>query len=190
TFDPRTPRAPVISSVGQTRVRPGVLTPEAIAHSRTLFPSRRPTTLEQPPRLDSTGVSGQPTVAPRLPLADTATVSFPGIPQTIYTPPSPNVAAGPDDVIEIVNATVARFTKSGTMTDSVTLQQWFAANLSTLCPISMTSCVPGDVQIRYDQIHGRFIMSLQFRDDFANDATGKPTGNSWFAISVSNGATY
>jgi hypothetical protein len=46
----------------------------------------------------------------------------------------------------------------------------------------MSNCVFGDVNIRYDQMHGRFVMVLQVLD--RNDAT------SYLLISVSNGATY
>src|SRR5260370_10232596 len=80
----------------------------------------------RPPQLDSTA-GGEPRQA----LANTATVSFPGIAQTRYSPPSPNIAAGPEDVLEVVNASVARFTRDGVMTDSVTIQQWFASNFPT-----------------------------------------------------------
>jgi S-layer homology domain len=154
------------------------------AGRRALSVARASSSAPQPPQLDST-----PGGEPRQGLAGSATVSFPGIAQTQYSPPSPNIAAGPVDILEVVNASVARFSKEGVMTDSVPLSQWFAANYPTLCPSASVTC-PGDVQIRYDQIHGRFLMTLQFRDDFATDATGGHTGNSNFAISVSNGATY
>ena len=46
----------------------------------------------------------------------------------------------------------------------------------------MTNCVFGDVQITYDQMHGRFIMTLQVLD--------RTSLTSYLMISVSNGATY
>lgn len=69
------------------------------------------------------------------------------------------------------------------MTDSVHLQQWFQTDLPVLCPSSSQgACILGDVSVRYDQYHGRFIMILQARDELAD--------NSFILVSVSNGATY
>jgi hypothetical protein len=127
--------------------------------------------------------SGDPIVTPpQPPLKITPTLSFEGIQQTIYEPPSPNIAAGPEDIIQVVNSTVARYTKTGQQTNLTDLTQWFNTGniLSTVC--FSGSCVFGDVSIRYDQMQGHFLMTLEVLD--RNDAT------SYLLISVSNGATY
>jgi hypothetical protein len=126
--------------------------------------------------------SGTQTPGPRLPLALDPTLSFEGILQTLYQPPSTNIAAGPEDLIQIVNSTVARFNKQGQMTHQTILQQWFASQLGTICSSGSFQCILGDVSIRYDHLHGRFLMTLQALDTSAQ--------TSHYLISVSNGSTY
>ena len=132
-------------------------------------------------------MSTEQEVSSRLPLTSDAPIGFEGIKETTMTPPSTNIAAGPEDVIQIVNATVARYTKTVEAvkepTSSVTMQQWFAEFASLVC-LSGTSdkCSYGDVSIRYDQMHGRFIMIVNALDTGAQ--------SSYLLISVSNGATY
>ena len=130
--------------------------------------------------------SGSPVNVPaRLPLTLSPTIGFQGIPQTTYHPPSSNIAVGPQDVIQIVNATVARYDRAGTLTNQTDLTQWFPGLYPfTICnslnvPIA---CIFGDVNINYDQMHGRFIMTLQVLDQTSR--------TSYLMISVSPGATY
>lgn len=156
------PRPPVIPLPDYLRIQSSV-------PNRT--PSSTPATL----------VSTQGTVPSRAPVITDPSLSFEGIQQTIYTPPSTNIAAGPNDVIQIVNATVARYDKTGQLTNSTALPDWFSAQYGLLCSSGIT-CVFGDVTIRYDQLHGHFLLTAQAFDNFAQ--------TSYYLISVSNGATY
>jgi hypothetical protein len=145
-----------------------------------------------PPRVPISGLvptstwfspSGDPVNVPsRLPLTLSPTLGFQGIQQTIYQPPSSNIAVGPQDVLQIVNSTVARFDRTGNLTNQTDLTQWFPGLYPFIICNSLTNCVLGDVNINYDQMHGRFIMTLQALDSTAQ--------TSYLLVSVSNGATY
>ena len=121
----------------------------------------------------------------RQPLALSPTTSFEGIQQTLFTPPSPDIAAGPDDLIMVVNAGIARYNKQGQQISLQTLQQWFANLLSTVCANPET-CGLRDPSIRYDSLHGRFLL-LALSEDMCSCPT---TGRTYFVLSVSNGATF
>ncbi|MCC6366410.1 MAG: S-layer homology domain-containing protein [Bryobacterales bacterium] len=186
TFDPATtPRGTVVAGKTKAPVHRSLLTPEQQAAQEAFVKPRSPERTPAPPRLESS-IDAQPARAPALggsPLADAASISFEGIAQTELLPPSPSIAVGPDDVIEVVNSRIARFSRDGKMTDSVHLQQWFQSDMPALCPSSSQgACILGDVSVRYDQYHGRFVMILQARDELAD--------NSFILVSVSNGATY
>lgn len=186
-FDPLKPSSSVPIRLPQTGQQPSVFIPRppvipAAEYQRikSLVPPRIPT---GPPSVLSSTLQPVPI---RLPLATDPSASFEGIKETIYTPPSTNIAAGPEDLIQIVNSTVSRYTKTAEPvkepTNSTTMQQWFADFASTICPSNTPSCVYGDVSIRYDQMQGRFIMTAN-----ALDVTAQ---TSYLLISVSNGATY
>jgi hypothetical protein len=180
-FDPLNPsqsaRIPVNTQQQPVVVpRPPILLPNAYQQQKSPVPPRIPIGL---PALVSTVPVG--TVPPRAPLATNPSLSFEGIQQTNFVPPSTNIAAGPEDIIQIVNATVARYSKAGKQTDVTLLQQWFG-DLAPLVCSSVFNCIYGDVSIRYDQLHGHFLMTLQVLD------TSYLT--SYFLISISNGTTY
>jgi hypothetical protein len=124
--------------------------------------------------------SGAAAPNPRLPLALAPTISMDGLGQTNYTPPSPAIAAGPEDVLQVVNSAIAHYSRSGELLGTADLKQWFAIFLPTIC--SSGVCTLGDVTITYDQMHGRFILMLQ-----AADMTAR---TSYLLLSVSNAATY
>jgi hypothetical protein len=114
-------------------------------------------------------------------LAIAPTLNFEGITDQTYQPPSPNIAAGPQDLIYVVNSSVARYDRNGILTNQLTLRDWFQAQLPLICS-SVVRCLIADPSIRYDQIHGRFLLTAEVFDDFA--------GTSYLLLSVSNGATY
>ncbi len=125
---------------------------------------------------------GSQTVTSRQPVASTPTIGFEGIFQQLYQPPSPNMAAGPEDLIQIINSAVARYTKAGVKTDDKGLPTWFADLLPVVCASGFGNCLIADPSIRYDQLHGRFILTAQARNFSMN--------TSYFVFSISNGATY
>ena len=157
--------------------RPSVI-PEAEYQRRKSVPARLPQGVS--PTITSRIPSGAPVPVARIPLAVAPSLSFEGLKQTIYTPPSPYIAAGPDDVLQVVNSVIGRFTRDGQQTDSVSMAQWFNALMPTFC--SSGACILGDVTITYDQMHGRFVLMLQALDTVAR--------TSYLLLSVSNGATY
>ncbi|MBL8211366.1 MAG: S-layer homology domain-containing protein [Bryobacterales bacterium] len=116
------------------------------------------------------------------PLALTPTTSFEGITQTNFSPPDPDMASGPEDLIQVVNSSIARYTKTGEQTNAMTLQQWYSSLLNTVCPTGSIYCRIYDPTIRYDALHGRFLLSAQSED--------AATAVTYFLISVSNGSTY
>lgn len=168
----------------QAMARPSVLPQSEYDFRKQLVPPRIPTTGPRTPYLDlyDTLSAGRSPVPSRSPVSTLPTLSFDAIPQTPYQPPSPNLAAGPDDLLEIVNSAIAQYTRSGQLVRYTDLTEWFATEYPTVCPSGIFQCVLGDTSIRYDQIHGRFLMTLQARDYRAN--------LSYLLISVSNGATY
>lgn len=135
-----------------------------------------------PPMLELRDLSGlrSPAADPRQPLALSPTRSFEGILQTRFSPPSPSIAAGPEDVLLAVNTSIARYTREGLQTDLFTAEQWFAQQIPTICPSG--TCSFFDPALHYDQMHGRFLFMLSAADDVR--------GTSHFMLSVSNGATF
>ena len=125
---------------------------------------------------------GSQSVTARQPVASTPTVGFEGIFQQLYQPPSPNMAAGPEDLIQIINSAIGRFSKTGVKTDDKGLPTWFADLLPVVCSSGIGNCVIADPSIRYDQLHGRFILTAQARNFQLR--------TSYFVVSISNGATY
>jgi len=138
-----------------------------------------------PPRLeflDLLNAGRAPVSLPLQPLALTPTSSFEGIQQTLLTPPDPDMAVGPSDLIMVVNSSIARYSRAGQQTSLMTLQQWFNNLIPTICPSGAGFCRFLDPAIRYDSLHGRFLLSA-----FSEDAL---TLKTYFVLSISGGATY
>ncbi|MBL8228820.1 MAG: S-layer homology domain-containing protein [Bryobacterales bacterium] len=133
--------------------------------------------------VDWTAIGRSPSAILRQPVALTPSRSFEGIQQTEYVPPDPDIAAGPEDLILVVNTQIARFDKSGQKTSQLSARQWFDSVFPHLCPSGNEPyCDFLDPTIRYDQFHGRFVFVIAARDRWA--------GKESFAVSVSNGATF
>ena len=183
SFDPSAPPVPprIPQAAGGTIAVPRLPVVSDVEYQRRKsVPARLPNGLA--PGSSWFSPSGDPINVPtRLPLQLTPSVSFEGIQQTQYVPPSPDIAAGPADVIQVVNATIARYSKAGQQTAQTDLSQWFGTLMPTVCA-SVTNCILGDVGIQYDQMHGRFILTLQALD--------RTAVTSYLLISVSKGATY
>ncbi|MBV6468103.1 MAG: hypothetical protein PGMFKBFP_03480 [Anaerolineales bacterium] len=104
---------------------------------------------------------------------------------TVYSPPNPDIAVGPDDILTVVNRTIARYPNpnapaynngggtapvnydvAGTYLFSPSSRQfldvWLGeAALNELCPTtprSNASCEIGNASVRYDQMQGRFVV--------------------------------
>lgn len=115
-------------------------------------------------------------------LASTASRSWESVVDTNFSPGDPDLAAGPEDVIAVVNSLIVRHNKSGQITHSTTLNQWFSAFLPRLCPFGTRNCLLFDPMISYDQIHGRFLI-VAVSLDFVSL-------RSHWLLSASRGATY
>ncbi len=87
-----------------------------------------------------------------------------------YFPPDVQMAAGPNDIVEVVNSEMEIFSKSGTSLQSTSLDVFF--NLPSTDNVS-------DVKILYDSISGRWFFTTE---DFT-------TGKVYLAVSSSNDPT-
>ncbi len=182
-FEPAQPVGTVAAPPGKVmRGQPVIGREEYLRRKDEL--SRRSPVHVGPPRLefaDWLAQGREPAALPRQPLMLSPTSSFEGIQQTLFAPPDPDMAAGPDDLIMVVNSSVARYSKAGQQTSLLTLQQWFNIIIPAVCSSSAT-CQFFDPTIRYDSLHGRFLILA-----FSEDTT---TLKSYFVLSVSNGATF
>ena len=115
-------------------------------------------------------------------LADTPTLTFEGIEQTELSPPDPDFAAGPEDLIAVVNSRLARYSRTGTQLQLTTLYAWFESLIPTVCPNVSRACTIFDPTVRYDSLHGRFLVSAMSEDP--------STLKTYYLLSVSNGATF
>jgi len=104
---------------------------------------------------------------------------------SVYSPPNPDIAVGPDDILTVVNRTIARYPNPNAPsasnplgTNPVTynptnsyyfpptsrnfLDVWLGeAAMVELCPSqprSNASCVIDNASVRYDQLQGRFVV--------------------------------
>lgn len=104
---------------------------------------------------------------------------------SVYSPPNPDIAVGPDDILTVVNRTIARYPNpnapsasnpagtnavaynpAGTYyfppTSRNFLDVWLGEGAITeLCPSaprSNASCVIDNASVRYDQMQGRFVI--------------------------------
>jgi S-layer homology domain len=139
-----------------------------------------------PPSFETLNLMPESAPQPLLrdPVALAPTSSWEGIQERmLLAPPDPDIAVGPEDIIQVVNASIARFTRSGQQTDVMDFVQWYSALIPTVCPSGPDLCSLFDPSVRYDQLHGRFIIVITSNDG------NIPTKSFWL-ISVSNGSTY
>gem|GEM_PF-2846797 len=109
--------------------------------------------------------------------------NFQGITQTLYTPPDPVVAVGPNYVLEAVNHSFAIYTKSGTKISQINFQDFFSSFVTNNDIIT-------DPKVIYDQYAQRFVMlildinSANHKGDYliAASQSSDPTG-SWYKYS-------
>jgi len=113
-------------------------------------------------------------------------------PPYITAPPNPQIAVGPDDIITIVNRTIARYPNinAGTSgsnavgvtnpynnppTEFVWLDTWLGlignTALQTVCPSGTSNngiCIIDNASVRYDQMQGRFVVLFTVTDIIAH----------------------
>jgi hypothetical protein len=100
----------------------------------------------------------------------------------IAAPPNPQIAVGPDDILTVVNRTIARYPNpnaAGNLgatnpyanppTHQVFLDAWIGisgGSLTNLCPAQgqFGTCVIDNATIRYDQLQGRFVVLMTVTD--------------------------
>ena len=137
------------------------------------------------PQVQFSGIMARAPSTTGGPVALIPTESFPGIqepPGQQTQPPSPDIAAGPSDVVLVVNSYIAQYTKAGTQVQLTALQDFFASLLPVICPTGVSNCQIFDPLIRYDQLHGRFLLLASSRT--------LDLSVSYNLIAVTNGATY
>ncbi len=94
---------------------------------------------------------------------------FPGIGATGWVPPDPDMAVGPNHVVQVVNATIAFFTKGGTM-------QFQQGATTFLNSVRQTNFL-FDPKVVYDRLAQRFVVIFLDEDD------GTAVSNVLFAVS-------
>lgn len=82
--------------------------------------------------------------------------TFPAISATGWTPPDPDLAVGPNQIVAVVNSSVAFFNKDGTPTFQQTAETFFSG-LGAGSFIFDPKCV-------YDRVHQRFVIVFPERD--------------------------
>ena len=119
-------------------------------------------------------------------IGGTSTNYFSQVPYLV-APPNPQIAAGPDDILTIVNRTISRYPNpnaagnTGTLnpynyppTEFVPLDVWMGLTVlgtqaggGALCPSGTgnnSNCVIDNASIRYDQMQGRFLVLFTVTD--------------------------
>ncbi len=98
----------------------------------------------------------------RIAIANNA--KFPGISATGAEPPDPDIAVGPTHLIEVVNSSIAFYTKGGTKVFEQTFQNFF----KSISPQAFDY----DPKVIYDQIAKRFVvLDLDLNDASSNGAS-------------------
>ncbi len=178
-YDPTQPGNPVVVPPIPVR-KHGALPLAEYLQRKAVAEARRPGSFG-PPQLTLFDYTENraPLLPPRQPLGLTPTANFEGLGQQLV-PPDPDLAAGPEDVIAVINSQIARYSKTGTQSNPQSLQQWFSNIVPTACAVG--SCAIFDPKILYDSLHGRFLLSAISMD--------LSTFKTYFLISVSNGSTF
>ncbi len=101
-----------------------------------------------------------------------------------YIPPDPIAAAGPNDVVNVVNSTIQWYSKSGTLENGVRLGRNSSGSIAgsffeSLSPVHGTY----DPKVLYDQYNGRFVVVALEQTDTAN---GDASNTSRILIAVSD----
>ena len=156
------------------------------ASQKSIATSRVPVRTPAPPVISYT--NGVTTYFPDTrvtPLMPAPTISWEA-PQPVpaLDPPDPDIAVGPEDVLLVENSNIALYTKAGQLINRTQFSQWFSAQLPVACPGGAASCQFSNPSVRYDQLHGRFLLSVT-----ALRGVGAAR-QSYFLLAVSNSATY
>ena len=111
-------------------------------------------------------------------------------------PPQPDIAAGPDDILTVVNRTIARYGNPnapggpgfapsplnaavGVPSEKTDLSNFIGNDaLQQLCPTTprtAASCVIGNSTVRYDQMQGRFVVLFTVTDTGLTQVDAPPS---------------
>lgn len=114
------------------------------------------------------GILAETTIAP------TTSTKFPGISATGAEPPDPDIAVGPNHVVEVVNSSIAFYTKQGSKVFEQTFQNFF----KSISPEAFDF----DPKVIYDQISKRFVVL----DLGLNDASSGGTASLLIGVSATS----
>src|SRR5579875_728868 len=116
--------------------------------------------------------------------------NFPGLGEAGAIPPDPNIAVGPNHIVQVVNSQIAVFTKGGS------IYSGYPKSLSSLWSAMGGPCATnnaGDPVVQYDRAANRFVvtqlgsLNSPYSQCFAVSASGDPTG-SYYLYSYSFGS--
>ncbi|MCK6448396.1 MAG: hypothetical protein L6Q99_18560 [Planctomycetes bacterium] len=168
--------APAEPAEGSTRVALAELpaSPRFVADEQGAAPSH------EPPIYDPDGAK---TIADLMDFKSTAgpDFGFTGIVQTSLTPPDPHGAIGPNHYVQVVNDSIAFYTKGGTQT----FLQTYKGPGGFMAPLATASDFPFDAEVIFDPYSQRFIFMTNVRVganakfDLAVSDDADPNGT-WF----------
>jgi hypothetical protein len=182
---PKAPNGPKLAPYTQGTLP--VVSPSQYAADKAAIAPYAQATFTLPPMIlvSPTVIPPRAPGAAATPIVATPTVNFQGIqeaPGSQQEPPSPDIAAGPSDLVMVINSFLAQYTKTGTQVQLTAFQDFFSALLPTICPTGVGNCQIFDPTVRYDQLHGRFVLLASART--------VDLRTSYNLISVTNGAAY
>jgi len=166
----------------QSSVKVSTINPDGSVTSNNLTPTSNGPGAKAP----TPAADGSAKYWDALGIGGTSTNYFSQVPYLI-APPNPQIAAGPDDILTIVNRTISRWPNpnaagnTGTLnpynyppTEYVPLDVWMGLTVlgtqaggGALCPSGTgnnSNCVIDNASIRYDQMQGRFIVLFTVTD--------------------------
>jgi hypothetical protein len=166
---------------------PGQLTPtetgtdsaRASIDTRSFFPqvqhsvSQRPIRPSNPTRkLTIIEAAGVPSFPPTETIEElpTAGPKFPGITFTGWIPADPDIAVGPNEIVQVVNTEIAFFTKAGVKTFQQNTAVFFNAVKEAAGDQTF------DPKVMYDRIANRFVVIIL-------EQTGSPVSNALIGVS-------
>ncbi len=116
--------------------------------------------------------------------------NFAGIGENGYIPPDPNIAVGPNHIVQVVNSSIAVFSKNGN------IYAGYPKSLSSLWTAIGGPCATnnaGDPDAQYDRLADRFVithlgsLNSPYSECIAVSQTNDPTG-SYYLYSYSFGS--
>lgn len=121
-----------------------------------------------------------------------SSAKFAGITSTGWIPPDPNIAVGPNHILEWVNTQIAAFNKTGQMLSSQTMTNLWTGFKGNCALLNNRNMVNGDGVVEYDRAADRWVVAQMVEslrpnakntvnaECIAVSTSGDPTTGSWY----------